>query len=158
MAQRRRKAVAKIQTYLGSEGTCRMYGFGVVGPEPRRSMLLIVGGVVAFCLGILVLTGVVIYPGLLALYIVRRVVNTPRGVAIADQGVAVAGESVWNAKPTGIVARFPLEQIYAVVGQTNTHVCIQLGNDQVWLRRKEHEILVAAVQTVRAQSAHMQTA
>jgi hypothetical protein len=157
MAQRRAKAVAKIQNLLGSEGTCRMYGFGVVGPEPRRSMFVIVGSVVAFCVGIAVLTGVVIFPGLLALYIVRWVVNTPRGVAIADQGVAVTSESMWNAKPTGIVARFPLEQIYAVAGQTTTHVCVQFGNDQVWLRRKEHEILVAAVQTVRMQSAPMQT-
>jgi hypothetical protein len=153
MASRRKKSVAKVQKLLGSGGTIRMYGFGVGGPEPRRSMYIIVGSVVAGCLALLVLTGVLVFPGILALYIIRWVVNTPRGVAVADQGVAVTKESFINAQPTEIITRLPLEQIYAVVAQTNTHVCVQLGDDQIWLRRKEHEILVGAVQSLRMQPA-----
>ena len=60
MASRRKKSVTKVQKLLGSGGTCRMYGFGVTGPEPRRSMYIIVGGVVAGCLALLVLTWVLV--------------------------------------------------------------------------------------------------
>jgi hypothetical protein len=135
-----------------------MYGFGVVGPDPQRSLLWTIGAVVGGCVVVAVLTGVVVFPGILVLAVLRWMLNTPRGVAVADQGIATTKVSVWNASPTEIVAQLPLEQIFAVVNQTKTHVCVQLGNDQVWLRRKEHEILFAAVQTARTQTAYAQPA
>jgi hypothetical protein len=157
-AKRRRKSVAKAQQLLGARGTCRMYGFGVVGPDPQRSLLIMIGAVVGTCVVVAALTGAIVFPGILVIAVVRWLMNTPRGVAVADQGIAVTKESLWNASPSDVVAQLPLEQIFVVVSQTKTHVCVQLGNDQVWLRRKEHEILVAAVQNARMQAAHSQPA
>jgi hypothetical protein len=145
MAARRAKGVAKTQELLGGQGTCRMYAFGVTGPEPRRSWWFIVGGLIAVCVVIAVTTGRLIAPGILGVGLLRLAVNTPRGVGVADEGVVVTRESFWNARPVSIVVLLSLDALFAQVGATKSHVRLQLGAEQIWLRRKEHEILVAAV-------------
>ncbi|HTD49695.1 MAG TPA: hypothetical protein VK771_03800, partial [Acidimicrobiia bacterium] len=152
LAARRAKAVVKTQALLGGQGTCRMYGFGVTGPDPQRSLLWMIGGAVGFCVVLAVLTGIILFPGLLGIAVARWVINTPRVVAVADEGIVVTKESPVDARPREILGRFPLDQIFVVIAKTTSHVCLQLGAERVWLRRKEHDILVSAAQTARPQT------
>jgi hypothetical protein len=144
MRARRAKSVAKTQDLLGTQGTCRMYGFGVKGPEPTRSWLLIVGVTIGAVVVIAIATGIVIVPGLVGLAIARCAINTPRGVAVADQGLLVTRESLWNASPKAVTERLPFDGLFVEIGSTKSHVRVQLGREQIWLRRNEHEILTAA--------------
>jgi hypothetical protein len=152
MAARRAKGVAKTQSLLGGQGTCRMYGFGVIGPDPQRSWLMVIGAAIGVAVILGLLLGALVVPGWLGIGILRLAINNPRGVGIADEGVVVTRESVWNARPTSIVVLLPLDSLFAQIGATKSHVRLQLGAEQVWLRRKEHEILVAAA---RPTSAHL---
>jgi hypothetical protein len=151
-AARRAKGVAKTQTLLAGQGTCRMYGFGVVGPDPQRSWFVVVGAAIGIGVILSLLVGALVVPGWVGIGILRLAINNPRGVAVADEGVVVTRESVWNARPTRIEALLPLDSLFAQIGATKSHVRLQLGAEQVWLRRKEHEILVAAA---RPTSAHL---
>lgn len=153
MAARRAKSVAKTQSLLGAQGTCRMYGFGVVGPDPQRSWLIVVGAAIGVAVFLGLLVGALVVPGWVGIGILRLAINNPRGVGVADEGVVVTRESVWNASPTSIVVLLPLDALSAQVGATKSHVRLQLGAEQIWLRRKEHEILVAAARPVAAHDA-----
>jgi hypothetical protein len=150
LAARRAKGVAKTQTLLAGQGTCRMYGFGVVGPDPQRSWFLIVGAAIGIGVMLSLLVGGLVIPGGIGIAILRLAINNPRGVGVADQGVIVTRESVWNASPTRIEVLLPLDSLFAQIGATKSHVRLQLGAEQVWLRRKEHEILVAAARPISA--------
>ena len=130
-----------------------MYGFGVTGPDPQQSRLWMIGGAVGICVLLAIATGVVLVPGLLLIAGVRRAINPPRGVGVADQGIVVTKESFWNARPTDILAMLPLDQLFFVTSSTATHVCVQLGTELVWLRRKEHEILASTAQAARSRAA-----
>ena len=149
MRARRTKAVAKIQTLVGEQGTCRMYGFGVVGPEPTRSWLWIVGATIALVVLLVLTTGVLLVPGVIGLGVVRWVVNRPRGVGVADQGIVVTHESFWNASPTSIVVFLPLDALSVETASTRSHVRLRLGAEQVWLRRNEYDLLIAAKDSAR---------
>jgi hypothetical protein len=144
LAARRAKSVAKTQSLLGAQGTCRMYGFGVVGPDPQRSWLMVIGAAVGIAVILGFLLGALVVPGWVGIGILRLAINNPRGVGVADEGVIVTRESVWNARPVSIVVLLPLDSLLAQIGATKSHVRLQLGAEQVWLRRKEYEILVAA--------------
>ena len=124
-----------------------MYGFGVIGPDPTTSWFVIVGVTIAAVALFAVATGVVIIPGIVGLAIARCVVNTPRGIAITDHGVHVTHESVWNASPKSVSECMPFDGLFAEVGSTRSHVRVQLGSEQIWLRRTEHAILTTAAQS-----------
>ena len=62
----------------------------------------------------------------------------------ADQGLVVTRESIWNANPKSVVALLPPDALNARIASTRTHVLVELGPDRVWLRRNEHNILLAA--------------
>ena len=148
---RRAKAVAKSQELLGHQGTVRMYAFGVGGPEPERSKLYLVAGVVG-CIVVSALLGAVIVPGILGVALVRRWINPPRGVGIANEGVLVTNESFWNARPTEVITLVGHDALGAVIDSTKSHVRLQLGPELVWLRRAELDILNAARQGMYTQA------
>jgi hypothetical protein len=155
MAARREKGVAKTQSLLGGQGTCRMYGFGVIGPDPQRSWLMVIGAAIGVAVILSLLLGALIVPGWIGIGILRLAFNNPRGVGVADEGVIVTRESLWNARPTSIVVLLPLESLFAQIGATKSHVRLQLGTEQVWLRRKELAILVAAARPTNPQEGSM---
>jgi len=128
-----------------------MYGFGVIGPDPRRSWFLIAGGAIVMVVFLAVATGALVVPGWVGIGLLRWAINTPRGVGVADQGVFVTRESFWNARPKSIVARLPFDSLWVTTGSTKTHTRVQLGSEQIWLRRSEHEILVAAANSAFTQ-------
>jgi len=144
MAKLRGKAVAKTQTLLGAQGTCRMYGFGVTGPDPTRSWWAVLGAAVGVVVVLGLLLGALVVPGWAAIWFLRQMINNPRGVAVADQGLIVTRESVWNASPRSIVVLLPIDALGAHIGATKTHLRLQLGAEQIWLRRTEYEILMTA--------------
>ncbi len=130
-----------------------MYGFGVIGPDPQRSLLWMIGGVVCFSIALAALTGVIVIPGVLVFAFVRWQINAPRGVAVTDQGIVITKESPFDARPRQILGWVALDQIAVVVARTRSHVCVQLGPEAVWLRHKEHQILGVAAQTAQALAA-----
>jgi hypothetical protein len=144
MRARRAKAVAKTQTLLGGQGTCRMYGFGVTGPDPQRSWLMIVGGAIAVVVFLVLAIRALVVPGWLAIGLLRWAINTPRGVGVADEGIVVTRESLWNAQPTSVVVLLPLDTLFAQTAATKSHVRVRLGTEDIWLRRAEYDILLAA--------------
>jgi hypothetical protein len=144
MRVRRAKAVAKTEYLLDGHGACRMYAFGVSGPDPQRSWLWIAAGVIGVCIALAVVTGPVLLPGLLAIALPRWSVNPPRGVGIEDKGVVVVREHLWNARPASIAALVPRDSLFSVTATTRSHVRVQLGFESIWLRRTEHNILVDA--------------
>jgi hypothetical protein len=145
-AKRRAKAVAKTQSLLGIQGTCRMYGFGVTGPDPTRSWWVVLGAVLGVVAVFGILLGALVVPGWLMITFLRQGINNPRGVAVADQGLIVTRESVWNAMPRSIVVLLPMDALGAQIGATKSHVRLQLGAEQIWLRRNEYQILLTVAQ------------
>jgi hypothetical protein len=158
LAGRRAKAVAKSQSLLASHGVCRMYGFGVTGPDPNRSWLWIAGGAIGACVLLMLATGAVLVPGFLLIAGVRWGINTPRGVLVADQGIAVTRESFWNARPTSVIVLLPFDPLFLITEATGSHVRVQLGIEHIWLRRREHEIVTTAAHSAMARTGARPTA
>ncbi len=129
-----------------------MYGFGVTGPEQQRSLLWLIGGAVCFSAVLTAFTGIILVPGLLVFVIARRAINPPRGVAITDRDIVVTRETAFDARPNQIVGNAPLDQILAAAASTRSHVCDPVGTEPIWLRRREHEILVTAAHAVHSQT------
>lgn len=77
-----------------------------------QAIVVMVGFVVLFVVALAM--GYIILPGFLAAYFVYYSIVPPRGVVIADQGVAVLHRSFWNSKPNRVIALLTHEQMAQV--------------------------------------------
>ena len=129
---------------LMGEGTVLGYAYGETGPNPTVTIFgLIAGALVIFGITFaLFRTGIIV--GFLVIYAIRYYVNPPRGIAIADRGVALLKRGFWNAQPNQLVAKLPHDITNNVVQQTGGRVLLDLGVEKVWVTKKEYAQLQSA--------------
>jgi hypothetical protein len=96
--------------------------------------------------------GTILIPGGLILIYVFHAVRPPRGVVVADQGLAVFDRSFLNSRPTKVLALLPIDAARQL-GAAGRNVTLTLGPDHVTFPRREYERLATAVSS--ASSSHL---
>ena len=139
----RAKSSAKAQALLG-EGTITGYAFGETGPNPSHTILALIAGAVAIFAITFALfrTGIIV--GALIVYAIKFYVNPPRGIAIADRGVALLKRGYWTVQPNQLLAKLPHDAANNVVQQSGSRVLVDFGIEKVWVTKKEYAHLQAA--------------
>jgi len=124
-------AGSHIRAYVVGRGHARL-GTGAV----------VAGAVFVALFVVALLLGYILIPGGLLLVVVIYGVLPPRSVVVSDQGLAVLSRSLWNGRPSGIVALLPLAPLYSPT--SSGKVTLELGPERVTLSRKEFDIAAAA--------------
>ena len=157
MAMRNRtrsKRLQKSQELLDSGANAHGYGIGVIGPDPRGTVaVLVVIFAVAIALAF-VLFGVIVIPGLsvvLLLVALHVAIDRPAAVAVTNQGITVLTRSEVNGQPRRVLTVLPHAVLTdGTVRRSGAYV--HLPNFHLWFRKKEYERLLAAVATNPATS------
>ncbi|MFN8017789.1 MAG: hypothetical protein U0P45_06670 [Acidimicrobiales bacterium] len=141
----RPKHQASAQKLL-PDARVRTYAVARDGLNPVIVVLAMVGTAVAFSVGLVILTGQFVIIGLVPMLIVQYFASPPRGVAVADQGIAVLRRSFWTGKPNKVIA---------VVGHGYTQpteeslgrVLVKIGNEELWMAKGEEAVIRQALAT-----------
>lgn len=139
----RRKQMAAGQKLLPS-GTALGYAIGRSGANPVVVVLAMVGASLALSVVMMVATGSVVILGLLPLLIVQHYISPPRGIVVADAGVALTKRSLMNGKPYDVVATMPhgyIQPTEASLGR----VKIMVGDEPVWMAKREEAVLRSVI-------------
>jgi hypothetical protein len=135
----RRKQMAAAQKLLPS-GTALGYAIGRSGANPVVVVLAMVGTSLAFSVALLLATGSVVILGLLPMLILQHYLSPPRGIVVADAGVALTKRSLMNGKPHDVVALMA----HGYVRPTEVslgRVKIMVGDEPVWMAKREEAVL-----------------
>jgi hypothetical protein len=147
-ARSRKKAAASAARLLDPDVVVREY---VVGRAHARMTSGATVALVVFAVAFVValLAGQLILPGALLLLIIYNSVVPPRGIVVADHGLALFARSFWNGRPSKVLALLPFTALDPYKTQVKgSKVTISLANDQVTLSRKEFERLTASAAVV----------
>jgi hypothetical protein len=139
----RRKQMAAAQELLPS-GTALGYAIGRSGANPVVVVLAMVGTSLAFSLALLLATGSIVVFGFLPMLILQHFISPPRGIVVADAGVALTRRSLMNGKPHDVVAMMP----HGYVQPTEVslgRVKIMVGNEPVWMAKREEAELRSVI-------------
>ncbi|MCU1496278.1 MAG: hypothetical protein JWM47_231 [Acidimicrobiales bacterium] len=135
----RRKQMAAAQKLLPN-GTALGYAIGRSGANPVVVVVAMIGTSLAASAALLLATGSVVIVGLLPMLILQHFISPPRGIVVADAGVALTKRSLMNGKPHDVVAMMP----YGYVQPTEVslgRVKIMVGNEPVWMAKGEEAVL-----------------
>ena len=147
-ARTRKKSAASAARQLEPGVVVREY---VVG---RANARMTAGATVALIVFAVVfvaalLAGRLIFPGLLLVLIVYNSALPPRGVVVADQGLALLERSFWNGRPKRVLARLSFTALDPLATQLKgSKSVVPLATDRVTFSRKEYERLTAAANVV----------
>ena len=131
---------------MGAGSHAHAYAIGVIGPDPRRTdLLLVLIFTVAIALSFVFL-GVIIIPGVLLVAAIHGAIDRPASVATTNQGVAVLARSELNGRPRELLTVLPHGVLTdPTVRRSGSYV--HLPNFELWFRKKEYERLLAAADT-----------
>jgi len=107
----------------------------VVGRANARLFLGVVAAVTAFLVvfvAVVLVRGVLVIPGLVFCYFVFRYTWPLRGIAVADQGVALMDRSFFHARPTRVITVVTPDDLH--VAESNHRKRVSIGADVVTLR------------------------
>jgi hypothetical protein len=138
----RAKGLQKSQELLGANSGAHDYGIGVIGPDPRRTsvvLLIVLAGAVALSFLFL---GVIIIPGVLLVGAIFGAIDRPASVSITNQGMAVFARSEVNGHPRKLLTVLP-HSVLTDRTVTRSGGYVHLPEFQLWFRQKEYERLVA---------------
>src|ERR1700722_11925887 len=143
----RSKRLRQSQQLLGSGVNAHGYAIGVIGPDPRGTVAVLV---VIFAVAIaftFVVFGVIVIPGVSVVLLVVALhvaIDRPASVAVTNQGIAVLARSEVNGQPRRILTVLPHAVLTdGTVRRSGAYV--HLPNFHLWFRKKEYERLLAAV-------------
>jgi hypothetical protein len=139
----RRKHMAAAQKLLPN-GTAFGYAIGRSGANPVVVVVAMVGTSLAFSVVLLVATGTFVVIGLLPMLIVQHFISPPRGIVVADAGVALTKRSLMNGKPHDVVATMAHGYVHPTE-ESLGRVKIMVGTEPVWMSRREEVVLRAAI-------------
>jgi hypothetical protein len=146
MAMRKRtrsKGLRKSEKLLGAGTDAREYGIAVIGPDPRRTLALMVMLLAVAIALSFVFLGVIIIPGVLLMVAIFGAIDRPASIAITNQGVAVFARSEFNGRPRKVLTVFPQGALAdRTVLREGAHV--HLPELHLWFRKKEYERLLVA--------------
>lgn len=131
----RKKRAAKAQALL-PEARVIAYAEGVSGPDPRKVMLGMLGGAVAICAVLAVVTGMVFFPGLLLIFVVKNALNKPATLVVDAFGLALLTRSSISGSPEGVVLRVSAQQVPALE-RRGSRSRLVLQDTQIWLNKAE---------------------
>jgi hypothetical protein len=135
--------MAKAGTLLPG-ATVQAYAVGRAGPNPVAVVAAMVGTGAAFTGVLLVATGQLVIIGVLPMLIVQHFLSPPRGIVIADQGVALTARSLWNGKPLRVLGAIAHGYVHPC-DESLGRVMVRVGNDVVWLAKAEEAVLRQAL-------------
>ena len=144
MSDRTRRKHAKAAQKLVPDANVTGYAIGRSGANPVVVVLAMLGTALAFSLLLFLATGTFVIIGILPMLIVQHFLSPPRAVLVADQGVALATRSLWTGKAKKLVSVMGHGYVQPVE-ESLGRVKIGVGNDTVWMAKKEEAVLRAAV-------------
>lgn len=144
MSDRTRRKHAKAAQKLVPDANMTGYAIGRSGANPVIVVLAMIGTSLVFSLLFVLLTGQFVIIGLVPMLIVQHFISPPRAVLIADQGVALATRSLLNGKANKLVSVMGHGYVQPVE-ESLGRVKIGVGNETVWMAKKEEAVLRAAV-------------
>ena len=136
-ARSRRNRIQDVGQLLGASTPVRGYGQAVAGPSPTQTITVLLLGAAVFAVVVSVAVGGFVAPGFLVLLLVCWAINPPRAVALTDDSVVLLKRSRLSAKPTAVIGRFPLDAL-STVDPNGSYSKFELGNDKVWISKKEY--------------------
>jgi hypothetical protein len=144
----RNHRLSQSQRFLAGHGTARAYAVGEIGPDPRRTLFLILCAVVAFSFFAFVLYSVILFPGVFLIWAVYVAVERSTGVVVTDRGVAILARSEFNGRPRKFVALLPAEILIDPTVQRSGRY-VHLPTYRLWLRKREYDVLTSVQRGVQ---------
>ena len=146
MAMRERtrsKGLKKSEQLLGSGMSARAYGIAVIGPDPRRTVsLMVMVLAVAIALSFVVL-GLIVIPGVLLVFAIFVAIDRPASLVMTNQGVAVLARSEFNGRPRKVLTVLP-QGVLVDRSVSHSGAYVHLPDLHLWFRKKEYDRLLAA--------------
>jgi len=139
----RRKQMAAAQKLLPN-GTALGYAIGRSGTNPVGVVLAMVGTSLVVSVLLLVATGSVFIFGLLPMLIVQHFISPPRGIVVADAGVALTKRSLMTGKPHDVVATMAHGYVHPSEVSLG-RVKIMVGTEPVWMSKQEEAVLRSVI-------------
>ncbi len=139
----RAKGLRKSEQLLGSGVSAHEYGIGVIGPDPRRTdvvLVMIFGVAIALSF---VFLGVIIIPGVLLVAAIHGAIDRPASVAVTNQGIVILARSELSSQPRKVLTVLP-HGVLADATVRRSGAYVHLPNFHLWFRKKEYERLLAA--------------
>ncbi len=138
----RAKGLKKSEQLLGGGTVANQYAIGVIGPDPRRTSVLIVLIFAAAIALSLVFLGFIIIPGVLLIAVAFGAIDRPASVAVTNRGVAVLARSELNGRPRKLLAVLP-QGVLADRTVLRSGGYVHLPEFHLWFRNNEYERLLA---------------
>jgi len=139
----RRKQMAAAQKLL-PDARITGYAVGRSGANP----VLVVGAIIAMSMvlavALMLTTGVLVMPGVLVILVAQHFLSPPRGVVVADQGVALTKRSIWTGRPHDVIAVMG-HQFVRPTDEELGRMQLMIGDESVWLVHREEVLLRAAI-------------
>ena len=144
MNDRTRRKHAEAAQKLVPTANVTGYAIGRSGANPAIVVAAMLGTVVVVSGALIALTGTFVIPGILPMLILQHYISPPRAIVIADQGVALATRSIWTGKANKLVSVMGHGYVQPVE-ESLGRVKVGVGNEPVWMTKKEEAVLRAAV-------------
>jgi hypothetical protein len=109
------------------------YCIAVDGPPPARTLGWITAGAVALVGLVLLMTGILVVPGLLLVVVVFWSINRPRGVVVTSDGVALVRRSRLSNLPRPPVIMLPHNVFLAPSYKSGPWRGFLVGSKVVWM-------------------------
>jgi hypothetical protein len=147
--RQRRKHLTKAQKLI-PEAKVQDYVFAVTGPYPVTANLWLLVGAVGITVLLSAATGQFVAPGGLLILGVKYLLNEPRGIVLADHGVAVVKRGFVTGKPGSVLVRVAASVLEAPIVETHgKHTKIRIADQELWLKSGEHNRLRTAASASR---------
>jgi hypothetical protein len=138
----RSKGLRKSEQLIGPGVNVHEYGIGVIGPDPRRTdVLLVLIFAIAIALSFVFL-GVIIIPGVFLVAAIHGAIDRPASVAVTNQGVAILARSELSGQPRKVLTVLP-HGVLTDGSVVRSGAYVHLPNFHLWFRKKEYERLLA---------------
>lgn len=149
-ARAQRKALDSARSKLHPTSEPLAYALAVGGPQPLRTLLLVIGAAVAAIVMLSTLLGALAGPGWL-FFLSFWAFNPPRAVITTTNSAVVMGRSMFNARPTDVRAVVGVDALLQPSGATSgPWHSYRLGEEVVWMTRRQAAIAVDAARAVAA--------
>ncbi len=146
----RKKALDAARPQLHPTSQPLAYGLAVAGPPPMRTVLLLAGAGVAGAVALTALAGGFVGPGWL-FFLTFWAFNPPRAVIATSNSVVVMRRSMLNGRPSDVRTVVAVDALLAPpVASSGAWSCYRLGDEVVWMTRKEAATVVDAARSVVA--------
>ena len=138
-ARNKKKHMAKAISMLPQDGfrplDYSLGGGGTYPPAQLRLIILVGWLVVTAVISVLLQTLVIV--GFLPMLFLYYALNNPRGVLLADRGLASFKCSFWNGRPTKLEGMGPLTSLDQRAETRGSNTKLQIGTDAVWLSHRD---------------------